>query len=81
MQYRLYKAELVNTCLTLLITDTFFGNFVSYNVNMIIPVNVNIQDATELGTDMLCSFYNDMPSGFYDSIRERVTTVETARRE
>ena len=25
VQYRLYKAELVNTCLTLLITNTFFA--------------------------------------------------------
>ena len=43
--------------------------------------NVNVQDAAELGTDMLRSFYNDMPSGFYVSIREMVTTMETARRE
>ena len=43
--------------------------------------NVNVQDAAELGTDMLRSFYNDMPSDFYDSIRERVTTMETARTE
>ena len=28
---------------------------------------------------MLHSFYNDMPSGFYDSIRKRVTMMETAR--
>ena len=42
--------------------------------------NVNVQHATELGTDMLRSFYNDMPSVFYDSIRKRVTTIETANK-
>ncbi len=28
--------------------------------------NVNVQHAVELGADMFHSFYNDMPSGFYD---------------
>ena len=41
--------------------------------------NVNVQDAAELGTEMLRSFYKDLPSGFYDSIRKRVTTMETAK--
>ena len=35
--------------------------------------NVNVQDAAELGMDNLRSFYNDMPRGFYASIRKRVT--------
>ena len=42
--------------------------------------NVNVQHAVELVTDMLHSFYNDMPSGFYDSIRKRVTLMETAKK-
>ena len=42
--------------------------------------NVNVQDAAELGTEMFRSFYNDMSSGVYDSIRKRVTTMETAKK-
>ena len=42
--------------------------------------NVNVQHAIELGTDMLHSFSNDMPSGFYDSIRKMVTMMETAKK-
>ena len=42
--------------------------------------NVNVRDAAELGTEMLRSFYKDMPSGFYNSIRKRVTTMETAKK-
>ena len=43
--------------------------------------DVNVQDAAELGTDILRSLYNDMPSGFYVSIRKRVTMMETAKKE
>ena len=42
--------------------------------------NVNVQHAVELGTNMLHSFYNDMTSGVYDSIRKRVTMMETAKK-
>ena len=42
--------------------------------------NVNVQHAVELGTDILHSFYNDMQSVFYDSIRKRVTMMETAKK-
>ena len=41
---------------------------------------MNVQHAVELGTDMIHSFYNDMPSGFYDSIRKRVTMMATAKK-
>ena len=34
----LYKARLVNKCLTIFTTDTFICNFKSYNINMIIPI-------------------------------------------
>ena len=39
--------------------------------------NVNVQDAAELGTDTLRSFFNNMPSV---SIRKRVTTMDTAKK-
>ena len=48
VQYTLYKAELVNTCLTLFFTDTFFCHFVSYNViNMIIPIKLRVHMHTQ----------------------------------
>ena len=56
VQYRLYKAELVNTCLTLFITDIFCCNFVSYNVNMIIPIKLRVHMYTHEFCDELSGY-------------------------
>ena len=54
VQYKEYNAELVNKCLTLYITDTFFEILIFYEADIFTPIQV----AVNVYTKKFCNIHS-----------------------